>query len=309
RVNVLNSTTVQFVLKQPFAPFITNTLTQIPILPQHIFDGLMEKQGVKNPSDLKLTPDLFVGSGPWKLTSFNYGSQVMFERNPNYFIQPHFKNIRFVYFTSRSVAITALEQGQIDTIPSGDTLTTSEIQEVNTYPSLQIAKIPTGTVFDFHFNMRKFPSVDRAFRLAVAHAINYDNIVNVVFGGDLIRGVGVIAPVSQAWVDTPLFAKELKNIFSYNLTEAKRILNDAGYQWDIQGRLHYPENLMAKGLAAVQTDNYKFTIAMNQVISTVPTPQATSTLYTAQVSQFEAFQPMTVSIQGEFDNPCFKAYD
>jgi len=246
-------------------------------LPQHIFDGLMEKQGVKNPSDLKLTPDLFVGSGPWKLTSFNYGSQVMFERNPDYFIQPHFKNIRFVYFTSEPVAITALEQGQIDTLASSQILSPSQVQEVSAYSSLQVVKIPTATYWHLHFNMRKLPGADRAFRLAVAKAVNYEKIASVAFGGDIVRGEGMIAPVNTAWVDMPLVTQMMKTTYNYSLTDAKKILTDAGYQWDSQGRLHYPESLLSNGFAAIQNDNYKFTIPMNTVISTVPAPTATST--------------------------------
>ena len=291
RVVALNSTTVQFLLKQPFAPFITNTLTQIPILPQHVWDGLMEKQGVKNPSDVKLTQDLFIGSGPWKLTTWNYGSEVIFERNPYYSPQPHYKNIRFVYFTSDSVAFTALEQGQVDTIPSGDTLTTLQTQEVGGYPNLQVTAIPTGTVLDLHFNMRRLPSADLAFRLALAHAINYDNIVNVVFGGNLVRGVGVIAPVSKSWVDVPLFVQAMKSIFSYNVTAAKKILTDAGYQWDSQGHLHYPETLLSKGLAAIENDNYKFTVPMSKVISTI-SPQAAGI-----TPQYIPYPPVNIETQ------------
>jgi len=286
-VAVLNSSSVQFVLKQPFAPFITNTLTQIPILPQHIWDGLVEKQGVKNPSDLKLTPDLFVGSGPWKLTRFDYGSQAVFDRNPDYYVQPHFKTIRFVYFMSEPVAVTALEQGQIDTLPSSQLLTPAQVTELGSYASTQVVKIPTWTYWHLHFNMRKLPGADKAFRLAVAHAINYDKIVSVAFGGDLVRGVGMIAPVNTAWVDMPLVTQMMKTIYSYNVTAAKKILSDAGYQWDSQGRLHYPERLMSNGLASVQSDNYKFTVAQNTVISTVPVPQMIT------IPQFSAVQELT----------------
>jgi peptide/nickel transport system substrate-binding protein len=273
QVIALNSTTVQFVLKTPYAPFITNTLTQIPILPQHIFDGLIEKQGVKNPSDLKLTPDMFVGSGPWKMVKFDYGSEVVFERNPYYFVQPHYKFIRFVYFTSHLVAVTALEQGQIDTLPSDDPLSTQEIQELSRYPSIQVVRIPTATVWDISINMRHLPFADRAFRQALAHVINYDKIVSVVFGGNFVRGAGFIAPVSQAWFDPPLVDHALNTVFSYNLTQAKKILSDAGYQWDSQGRLHYPESYLSKGLAAIVADNYNFAVPKNEVISTAPTPQ------------------------------------
>jgi peptide/nickel transport system substrate-binding protein len=282
-VIVLNSTTVQFVLKTPYAPFITNSLTQIPIIPQHIFDGLMEKQGVNNPSDLKLTPAQMVGSGPWKLATFNYGSQVVFERNPDYFTQPHYKYVKYTYFTSGVAALTALEQGQIDTLAANQELTPVQIRDISAYPSIEVVKIPTWTYWHLHFNMRKLPGADRAFRLALAHLINYDKIASVAFGGDLIRGAGFIAPMNTAWVDAPLVTQALKSIYNYDLTTAKKILSDAGYQWDSQGRLHYPSSLLSKGFDAVQGDNYKLTIPMNQVISTVPTPQAVLLLQAAPV--------------------------
>jgi len=297
----LNQTAVQFILKQPFAPFLTTTLTQIPILPQHIFDRLMEKQGVKNPSDLNLTPDLLVGSGPWELVSFNYGSQVMFELNPYYYIQPHFKFIRFVYFTSPEVAINALEQSQIDTLASSQLLTPPQLQRLSGLATIQLVRIPLWTYWHLHFNMRKLPGVDRAFRLALAHVINYDKIASVAFGGDLTRGAGFIAPMNKAWVDAPLVAQALKSIYNYDLTTAKKILSDAGYQWDSQGRLHYPESLLSKSFDAVQADNYKLAVPMNQVISTVPTPQAFLSLQAVPISYGgrPSFVRLTVEIVQE----------
>lgn len=285
RVIVLDSTTVQFVLTNPNAPFITNTLTQIPILPQHIWDGLTQQQGVKNPSDLKLTTDMMVGSGPWKLVSFNYGSQVVFQSNPTYYLPLHYKTIRFVYFTSASVTITALEQGQIDIMPPGQELTPQEVKELGGYPSIQIVKIPTWTYWHLYINERKFPGADKTFRLALVHMINYQKIDDVAFGGALVRGVGFIAPMNIAWVDMPLINKMMTTIYNYDLTAAKKILSDAGYQWDSQGRLHYPPSLLSKGLAAAQTDNYKFVVQQSDVISTVPAPSgAPSAIQVAAVS-------------------------
>jgi peptide/nickel transport system substrate-binding protein len=281
RMIVLNQTAVQFILKQPFAPFLTTTLTQIPILPQHIFDKLVEKQGVKNPSDLNLTPDLLVGSGPWKLVSFNYGSQVMFERNPYYYIQPHFKSIRFVYFTSPEVAINALEQGQIDTLASSQLLTPPQLQRLSGLVTIQLVRIPLWTYWHLHFNMRKLPGVDRAFRLALAHAINYERVASVAFGDLIVRGAGYIAPVNAAWVDIPLVMQMMKTVYSYDVAQARKILSDAGYQWDSQGRLHYPESLLSKGVAGAQADNYNFVVKQSDVISTVPAPQGAPTMLPA----------------------------
>jgi peptide/nickel transport system substrate-binding protein len=255
----------------------------------------MEKQGVNNPSDLKLTLGQMVGSGPWKLDTFNYGSQVVFERNPDYFTQPHYKYVKYTYFTSGVTALTALEQGQIDTLAANQVLSPVQIRDISAYPSIEVVKIPTWTYWHLHFNMRKLPGVDRAFRLALAHVINYDKIASVAFGGDLTRGAGFIAPMNKAWVDAPLVAQAMKSIYNYNLTTAKKILSDAGYQWDSQGRLHYPPSLLSKSFDAVQADNYKLTVPMNQVISTVPTPQAVLSLQAPVLSVMVADQAVRLT--------------
>lgn len=282
-VVAVNPTTVQFLLKGSDASFITTTLTRIPIIPQHIFDGLVEKQGVKNPSDLKLTTDMMVGSGPWKLDVYNYGSQIIFERNSYYYTQPHFKYVKFVYFTSDSVAITALEQDQIDMLASSELLTLQQVKELGGYSNVQVVKIPTWTYWFLFFNLRKLPNADRAFRLAVAHMIDYQKIVDVAFGGDLVRGAGFIAPLNTEWADMPLVNRMMATIYSYNLTAAKQILTNGGYQWDSQGRLHYPPGLLSKGLAAAKVDDYNFAVKQGDVISTVPAPQSSPALLFAAI--------------------------
>jgi len=102
--------------------------------------------------------------------------------------------------------------------------------------------------------------------------INYQKINDVAFGGNLVRGAGLIAPMNTEWVDMPLVNKMIATIYNYNLTVAKQILANGGYQWDSQGRLHYPPGLLSKGLPAAQADNYKFTVQQGDVISTVPAP-------------------------------------
>lgn len=289
-VIAVDDATVRFILTQPYAPFITNTLTQIPILPQHIWDGLLQQQGAKNPSDLKLTTDMMVGSGPWKLVTWNYGSQIVFERNPYYYIQPHYKTIRYVYFNSQTSSVTALEQGQIDTLAALQTLTGPQMKEVQTIPSLRIVEIPTWTYYFLLIQLRHLPFADIAFRQAFSRLINYQKIDDVAFEGHLVLGAGVIAPMNTAWSCPALTAQALKTIFNYNVTAAKQILTNAGYQWDSDGNLHYPESYVGKNVTAFAAQDYKYAVPINQVISTVPAPQGMTTVQST--SSTPIFIPM-----------------
>jgi peptide/nickel transport system substrate-binding protein len=62
--SVIDPTTVQIVLSAPYAPFLTDVAGLVPIMPQHIWTN------VADPAKFS-TPDAVIGSGPYKLTSFD----------------------------------------------------------------------------------------------------------------------------------------------------------------------------------------------------------------------------------------------
>ena len=83
KVSLLRDGTIRFQLKEPYAPFVTMTLAQIPILPEHRWEHLLEEQGVKHPSQLQEVP--LVGSGPLRFHSWEPGQVIRLDRYDDYF--------------------------------------------------------------------------------------------------------------------------------------------------------------------------------------------------------------------------------
>jgi peptide/nickel transport system substrate-binding protein len=90
-------------------------------------------------------------------------------------------------------------------------------------------------------NMRRYPGADLAYRQALAHSYEWDYAVDVVFRGEAYMGSNMIARSNVFWNNPDADFSEL---FEFDIDLARQILADAGYEWDDEGRLLYPEALM-----------------------------------------------------------------
>src|SRR5699024_8234616 len=88
------------------------------------------------------------------------------------------------------------------------------------------------------FNQRKAPFNDLAFRKALAHLVNYETIYDVYLDGNALenmQGPGIaINSSNEFWHNPSLPMTE------YDPEKAREILEEAGYTWDKDGRIHAP---------------------------------------------------------------------
>ena len=88
-----------------------------PILPKHVFgDGADMKTHPKN--------NLPVGSGPYKVVSFNPREAIVLERHAGYFFKdrPQFERVIFRMVSDNAAQALALEKGEVDLLPGSVTL-------------------------------------------------------------------------------------------------------------------------------------------------------------------------------------------
>ena len=83
-VTALDDHTVEFVLPQPFAPFLRSMGTAI--LPRHILKGPIETGTFVEFWDIDTDPTEIVGTGPFTIGEYQPGERIVFERNPNYWL-------------------------------------------------------------------------------------------------------------------------------------------------------------------------------------------------------------------------------
>ncbi len=83
-VTALDDHTVEFVLPQPFAPFLRSMGTAI--YPKHIVEGPIEAGAFEEFWDIDTDPAEIIGTGPFTIGEYTPGERVVFERNPDYWL-------------------------------------------------------------------------------------------------------------------------------------------------------------------------------------------------------------------------------
>ena len=216
---------VRFNLKEPSAPFATITLSQIPILPQHLWEG------IENPEDL--TPDQIpmVGSGPFMHARYDRGEFMALTTNSDHFHADEIAvdGVEFVIYADAEGVFTALQTGQIDM--TAWRMEPGQIPLAEGNEALNVVSVPDFGYYHMTFNLRRAPFDDRAMRRALTMAMDRERMVNVLLDGRGEVGTTVVAPVNAFWHNA--FVER----FEYDMEAARAELEAAGYSWDSDGRL------------------------------------------------------------------------
>ena len=83
-VTALDDLTVEFVLPQPFAPFLRSLGTAI--YPKHILEDPIEAGTFAEFWGIDTDPAEIIGTGPFTIGEYTPGERIVFERNPDYWL-------------------------------------------------------------------------------------------------------------------------------------------------------------------------------------------------------------------------------
>ncbi|MDO5642521.1 MAG: ABC transporter substrate-binding protein, partial [Paracoccus sp. (in: a-proteobacteria)] len=110
RAEVAEDGAVLFHLNAPTASFASISLSQIPILPEHIWGE------IENPEDLTPENTPTVGSGPFIHQRFDRGELLALSKNPDHFNADNIAAdaLEFRVYADAEGVFTALQTGQID---------------------------------------------------------------------------------------------------------------------------------------------------------------------------------------------------
>lgn len=225
---IVDEDTINFELETPYAPFITVTLSQIPILPKHIWEGIDEPK--------ELVPDEVptIGSGPFAFDRWDRGEYKRILKFDDHFYadEMDIDGIEYIFYADSEGRFTGLIMGEIDMIGMG--LHPGQISLAMEQDHLSIHNVPSFGYTQMLYNNRREPFDDQAVRQALTMGIDKATIVDVLLDGYGEVGYSVVAPVNFYWhnLDIPRF--------EYDLDAARQVLEDAGYWWDDEGYLNYP---------------------------------------------------------------------
>ena len=222
-VEVLSEDKVRFKLKKPYAAFISLTLGTTPIMPKHIWEK------IDKPHEYRNVPP--IGSGPFKFSHWRATQEFMMSKNADHFSAPPIDGVLFVFYGTGEAASTALRKKEADNMI---TVSAQQVMGLEELDYIKVLKIPNHTTDGVILNIRRKPFDDSKFRLALAHAIPREQMVEEIFFGFAGVGASMIAPQNEFWHNPNI------KPYPYDLEKAKAILKEAGYRWNKDGQLCYP---------------------------------------------------------------------
>jgi peptide/nickel transport system substrate-binding protein len=234
KVEVLDKLNVRFTLTGPYAPLFMTTFSTIPIMPKHIWENLVEKEKLTHPDQWPNSNP--VGSGPFKLSYARPGEEFGLVRNPNHFRAPKADGLIITFPANREAEFLMLKKGTVDFVDAKglDPVRAKEASELEHITVIEVGGLHNGWL---GFNLREgHPTRDYTIRNALAHTIPYDDIVKNILQGKAEAGEGYIPPANKYWHNPKLPLKK------FNMEEARKILRDAGFEWDSQGKIYWPKN-------------------------------------------------------------------
>jgi microcin C transport system substrate-binding protein len=175
-------------------------LGQLPVLPQHWWEG---KDASGKQRDIGAsTLEMPMGSGPYKMKSFNAGSSITYERDPNYWAanepaqigENNFDEIRYEYFRDPDVAFEGFKGDQFDWWSENRAKRWATAYD---FPAVQQKKVvmelypqtyaDSGVMVAFIPNLRLDKFKDPRVRHALLYAFDFESLNKTLFYGQYER--------------------------------------------------------------------------------------------------------------------------
>jgi peptide/nickel transport system substrate-binding protein len=222
-VEVMDESTVRFVLKEPRASFLA--VLALPAA-SIVSPTAARKWG----ADYALNP---VGTGPFRYVSWQRGQQVVLEKNPDYWHGPvKFDRVIYRPIVEDQARLTELMTGAIDVIVG---VPPDFVAQLEGSPKVNILKQVGAHVWYLGINNQKKPFDDKRVRQALNYAVNKDAIVKDVLKGTGSPSTGPVLP--GTWGADP----GLK-AYPYDPQRAKKLLAEAGYPNGFTTTMWVPES-------------------------------------------------------------------
>ena len=196
---------------------------------------------------LLLTP---VGTGPFKLASYEVGVKIRGEKFTDYWVKglPYLDAIEITVITDPTVARMAFERGEGDVIPRMEPKEGSELKATGKY---NVFLSRSGFEFALGGDVvnADSPFANVKVRKAVAYAMNVEGAIKQL-------GYGIWIPNRRMWNNAHWAFNPAPTIFSYDPAKAKSLLAEAGYATGFKSTI-YLRDKMFENVATVLQSNLK----------------------------------------------------
>jgi len=211
-VEQVDTYTVRFILREPFAPFLD--YTTLGILPVHILGSVPVR--VLRESKFNTNP---VGTGPFQVAEVS-GQRVVLAVNPNYYRgRPYLDRIEFILYPNDPSVFEARKRGEVGDIAR---VLPEYLQRVRDDDDLALYSAPLAGYNLVFLNLDRAIFQDRAVRQAMMWAMDRQSLVDEILNG---QGIVVHSPIlPNSWAYDPDVRK-----YHHDLYKARATLENAGW--------------------------------------------------------------------------------
>jgi peptide/nickel transport system substrate-binding protein len=222
--------TVVIHYKTPVANVLSQ-LEQMSILPRHVWEQYATGDGKALKTFRNDAP--IVSGGPFQLVQFKKDDIALFQKNPTFFgTKPHIDAFGLKMFSNDDALIQAAKHGDVDYLEGGGgTIPATNVQTLKD-AGWVIETGPGLTENDFIINSHKpdhSELLDPKVREAFAHAMDRDQIDQVVWLQYAKPAASIIPPANGVWHDSSLQPE------TFDISMANQLLEDAGYKKGASG--------------------------------------------------------------------------
>jgi len=210
-IEAVDTYTVKFTLKEPFAPFMTNLTS--------LYGSIVPKEVVEENGNLMQKA---CGTGPFMLKEWIPDNKVILEKNPDYFVEgePRLDAIEYYVMTDESARVAALRTGSVDVIK----LPASSIPLVEGNADINILEYQSNDYSYVGFNLDLDKFKDVRVRQAISLAINRQEIIDLVYDGNA-KVTGFVPEAMGRWA----IDFQAEELYQQNIEKAKQLMAEAGY--------------------------------------------------------------------------------
>ncbi len=196
--------------------------------------GIFAKEGVDN----KTIGTAPIGTGPFKIASYQPGVGVKLVKNPYYWQAglPYLNGIDIRVIPDEGVRRSSLVSGDVDWVMA---VPPQDVPELKKNPKLVIDSVPAFSYWYIGLNLKRKPFDQKAVRQAIAQGVNRDQIVQgAVFGQ---------AVTTQSPIPSNNAFSQKYTPYTGGLEQAKTLLAKGGvpqgFETSVMVTTQYPESV------------------------------------------------------------------
>lgn len=211
-VNVVDKSTVRFVLTSPSASFMSNIS----------FIGIASLPAIKN-GTISEKP---IGTGPLVFISHEPGKKISLQRNNQYWgSKSVFKEFNVFVIPDENARLLALRNGGIDFLPEKQ-ISSENREGIAQNSEFTTVRVPANSLDSIYFNGKDSQLSNRNIRIALTEALDL-KVITSILGDSVIEARG---PIPVSYAENPQTLK----LISYNPEHAKKLYAESGIQKPIE---------------------------------------------------------------------------